>query len=474
MNSRAPLFTSSELASWTGAEYFGNADVCITNVVIDSRECAPGTLFVPLPGENTDGHNFLEKAFENGTSGAFVSEAWAAEAGMPELPEGCFVLKVPDPLTALQAASAAYLGRIKHPVRIGVTGSNGKTTTKELIASVLERKYSVVKTAGNFNSEIGLPLTVFNIREDHDYAVIEMGVNRVGEMDVLTEILRPDIVVITNIGTAHIGIFKTRDAIAAEKRRSASLLGPDGVLFIDEDGEYRDFLSENTGGRVRLFGKDSFSAAGHSFSAESRGLSGWSVRIDGRETDFPLIGEHNLKNALCALAVGEWAGVSPLEGALALEAAEPLFGRGQIISGAATVIVDCYNANADSLLGSIKFADDLEWAGARKYVIGDMKELGESSLGVHEAAGRASASGAASEVYFYGEDAAAAFRAAEETVASAGKGPELFWSEDFGEIQGRLVSGLSDGDLVLLKGSRSMNLERLVEPIVNFNRGKRC
>lgn len=472
---RDVIFTAGEAAQWAGCWLYGSSGIPVTEVVADSRGCGPGKLFVALKGERTDGHNYVQQVLEAGSAGAVVSEDWFRENSEVKIPEEAFLLTAADPLEALQKTAAAYLRGVKHPVRIGVTGSNGKTTTKELIAGVLSEKYSVVKTGGNYNSEIGLPLTVFNIKNSHDYAVIEMGINRVGEMDVLTQILRPDIVVITNIGTAHIGIFKTRDVIAYEKRRALSLFDRDGSLFLDEDGEYKDFLVEDFKGRVEYFGRRSFTADNREFSAENAGLSGWKIRLDEVEVDFPLIGEHNLNNALCALKVGEAAGVGLEAMGKALEKAEPLFGRGQIIDGAVTIIQDCYNANADSLLSSIGFADELEWKGKKRYVLGDMKELGERSAEIHKAAGRAAAAGTADEVFFFGEDSRVSYDAALSVVEeSEGRAPQFFWITDYQKLESELLARLTDGDLLLLKASRSMNLERLVEPVVNYNRGKRC
>jgi UDP-N-acetylmuramoyl-tripeptide--D-alanyl-D-alanine ligase len=469
------LFTAAEAALWACGKLVGNPEAVVTDVVVDSRDCGPGTLFVALKGENTDGHNYISQVFGKGSCGAVVSEKWLSENENIKVPAGSFLLSTAEPLDALQKTAAAYLRGIKHPVRIGVTGSNGKTTTKELIAGVLSEKYSVVKTDGNYNSEIGLPLTVFNIKESHDYAVIEMGINRVGEMDVLTEILRPDIVVITNIGTAHIGVFKTREVIAYEKRRALSLFDGEGVLFLDEDVDYKDFLTEDLAGRAEFFGLRNLTLSDRIFSAEANGLNGWIISLDGCEIKFPLIGEHNLKNAVCALRVGEAEGVAPELCRQALEKAEPLFGRGQIIEGSVTIIQDCYNSNADSLISSISFADELKWAGAKKYIIGDMKELGESSMDIHKAAGRVVAEGPADEVFFFGEDAEVSYNEACSILSGRnGAGPRLFWTIEYEQLETELFKSLSEGDLLLLKASRSMSLERLVQPVVKYNRGKKC
>jgi UDP-N-acetylmuramoyl-tripeptide--D-alanyl-D-alanine ligase len=370
------LFTAFDAASWTGGELIGEASCAVYSAAVDSRKCRAGSLFFALRGERADGHDFLDQAFAGGACGAVVSEEWWSRLSAPnrDLSDGkCFYLVVADPLKALQLIASEYLKRIKGPVRIGITGSNGKTTTKELIAGVLSEKYSVVKTDGNYNSEIGLALTVFNIKENHDYAVIEMGINRVGEMDVLSEILCPDIVVITNIGTAHIGIFKNMETIAYEKRQAASCFTGKELLFIAEDEPFKDFLVEDLNGKAVSFGENTLKADYSDFSCRNIGLHGWEIKVEKYQVRFPLVGSHNLKNALCAYSVGLSQGLSHEQIGIGLEKSVALFGRSQIIEGPVTIIHDSYNSNADSLQQSILFADELVWTGPKRYVVADMK-----------------------------------------------------------------------------------------------------
>ena len=473
------LFTAEDAAAWSGGELRGNAAAAVSGAEVDSRRCDKGVLFFALDGERVNGHDYIGKAFENGACGTVIAESWAVtEAGSElaaSLSEEGFILVVADPLQALQQIAAEYMKKITRPVRIAVTGSNGKTTTKELIASVLSEKFSVVKTAGNYNSEIGLPLTVFNINNEHDYAVIEMGINRLGEMDVLTEILRPDLVVITNIGTAHIGIFKSIETIAFEKRRSVSLFDGKGILFVSEDEPYADFLADGLKGECRSYGKKSIEADYGDLSCVGNGLKGWNISVGGANISFPLIGEHNLKNAFCAFSLGFFAGLTVNEIKTGLEKAEPLFGRSEIISGQVTIIQDSYNANADSLLKSIKFADELEWKGGKHYVLGDMKELGENSLEMHQQVGSAASESSADRIVFFGSDSFAAYERAKKTeMTETGSLPVFFHTEDYEILEKEVVSGLNNGDLLLLKGSRSMNLERLLEPVKNKFRGAEC
>ena len=472
------LFTAETAAEWGGCELTGSMSAAVTGVEVDSRRCVSGSLFVALVGERVDGHDYISVAVENGAGGVVVSQKWAGRDDSRRFIESLagrvFFLLADDPLRALQKMASSYMKGITRPVRIGVTGSNGKTTTKELIASVLSEKFSVAKTEGNYNSEIGLPLTVFNIKNEHDYAVIEMGINRLGEMDVLSEILRPDLVVITNIGTAHIGIFKDKDTIALEKRRAVSLFDGAGTLFVDEDEPYRDFLADGLKGEIIVYGQKSLENSSGGLVCSPKALRGWEIALPEISINFPLVGRHNLKNAFCAFSMGRFAGLTDEEIKSGLEKAEPLFGRSEIIDGPVTIIQDCYNANIDSLTESIDFADQLEWQGRKLYVLGDMKELGSESREMHRTLGRAAASSDADAIFFFGQDSVVACEEARNAGREESGSMELFCVEDYQKLEAEVVGHVEAGDLLLLKGSRSMNLERLVEPVRNKFGGPKC
>ena len=470
------LFSSSSAVMWAGGLLIGNSTADVLSVDVDSRRCGIGTLFVALAGEQVDGHDFLQAAFGSGACGAVISREWYEGGGSEqfELPAGRFLLAVEDPLLALQRLAASYMEGIKKPVRIGITGSNGKTTTKELVAAVLGEKYRVIKTSGNFNSEIGLPLTVFNIDNSYDYAVIEMGINRVGEMDVLAEILRPDMVVITNIGTAHIGIFKDIQTTAHEKRRAVSFFKEQNTLFVFENEKFFDYLDAGHPGKSLKYGAESFGAEFSDLSFKEAGLRGWRVSFDGVEIDFPLIGRHNLENAFCACALGRYCGLSNEQIKAGLEGAVSLSGRSEIIEGAVTIIQDCYNANADSVERALHFADAVEWTGRKIYVLGDMKELGAESTAMHQRIGMAAAESSADMVFFFGRDSQTSFEAASAACAGHGR-PALYHTDDYHELEQMLLNAAAAGDLILIKGSRSMNLERLIEPLgAGFAEGPSC
>lgn len=444
------------LANATGSALANGKDARFTRVETDSRKVDAGALFVALKGERTDGHAHAAAAVASGASALLVSEEWwAAVGGSIPLPATVAVVAAADPLSALQTGAKAWRQRFGGIVRIGVTGSSGKTTVKELIASMLSRSHRVARNPGNLNSDIGLPASVFLLRPEHEYAVFEMGINKPGEMDVLADVFEPDCALINNIGTAHIGLLGgTRLGIAAEKKKICSRFSGDQSLVLWEDDEYRDFLMQDVRGRCHLFGPRS--VLGFE-GAESRGIEGWTVRYAGASVRLALPGRHNLLNAMAAMRVAELYGIGPADVRDGLASMRPLSGRSEIIGGEITVVNDSYNANEESLLAAIAFCDEAECSGRRVYVIGSMKELGDEGRAAHERAGRAAAASAASAVLFFGQEA----RWAYEAALASGSRAELSHHTDFDELVRTASSAVRPGDLVLLKASRSMELERL-------------
>lgn len=486
--------TAHGIASSVVGDLMG-PDRPVSNVQIDSRECGNSSLFVPLKGERTDGHLFIEAAVQAGSSLSFVSRRYYAEhqplfAGLAENFDVSFLV-VDDPLSALQALAADHLRQMKNLSVIGITGSYGKTTTKEMLGAMLSEHTSAAVSPGNLNSEIGLPLSALRIRETDRCALFEMAVNNRGEMDVLVDIARPQYAAITNIGMAHIGLLGSKDRIAEEKRKIFNHVEADGWGFIAEDEPYRDYLAQACRGSVEYFGVNTTPGFEE---ARDLGLDGTKLIWGGRAVRLPVIGKHNVKNVLCAISVALKLGISDDAIVRGLEKVEPLFGRGEVLRGAVTVVRDCYNANTDSSLRIIDFIGTLPWTGRKILVLGSMKELGSESESEHRAIGRYAAASSVNALFFYGDEAAAAFHEAvlarkgapQEKASGASMGsqagnqagnqagargrPEgeklIRWTSDFDELNEKLQSYIQPGDLVLLKGSRSVQLERLTEGIV--------
>ena len=430
-----------------------------SSVSIDSRTVEEGALFVALKGAVMDGHRFVDAAFKAGASGAMVAFSALKDPGLglEALAEkwNRVLVAVEDTIKALQAAAAAYLDRFTKLVKIGITGSAGKTTTKEIAAAIIGREKSVVMNKGNLNSETGLPLSVFEVRPHHEVGIFEAGMNRRGEIAELARVLRPDLALITNIGSAHIGILGSREAIAEEKKKIFSEFRGGNTALIPEDDEFRDFLADGVRGRKVFYGLYMLPALG---AVKDLGLDGTAIVWEGEEVRFGLPGKFNLLNALAAAALAREIPVSGASIRGGLQSVKPLFGRGEILRGRTVLIRDCYNSNPESTREALDFCDGLEWPGRRVYVMGSMLELGDTSDEAHTALGRRLHSCRAEMVFLFGEEI--------RPAALVLEGRAFFHTCDRDELSRKLDGYVKNGDLVLLKASRGCELETLSEMLL--------
>ena len=436
----------------------GNPNMALGKRQIDSRECRKGDIFIALAGENADGHSFVENALENGAFAALVGRRfWKArgeELGQ-RFPERGFIV-VEDPLKALQLWAKKYVEReLSGVLRIGITGSSGKTTTKELLGAILANYRPTAINPGNLNSDIGLPLAALDIPRKSHFAVLEMGINRFGEMDELVEIFRPQVGLVTYIGTAHLGAFGSQEAIAREKRKIFRYLTPPGGAFIWEGETFRELLTEGLSAPVFSYGEGMAYFGG----AQNEGFNGWTLTLGGWKMKLPLMGRHNLANALGAAAAARWLG-APWEAVEAGFARQrPLFARGEVFQGGVSLIVDCYNANPESFRRGIETFVSLPWQGRRILVAGAMAELGDKSEEAHRALGTYITAQPLDGVFYLGADGRRAFE------STRPEGRPIFWTEDYEELEEMVMNFVRPGDLFYLKGSRLMGLERLVKPL---------
>ncbi len=455
------LFSVADIAEVTAGAVVRttSADAAVIGVAVDSRKVRDGYLFVALPGERTDGHEFLGEAAAAGAAALLVSEAqvnqrsshWSAlPAG-----RGPAVIAAADTLAALQSLARHHMRSATSVVRVGITGSSGKTTTKEILGAILGRAAPTAVNEGNLNSEIGLPLACFGVGSGHRFAIFEMGMNHRGEMDVLADIVRPDAGLVTNIGTAHIGLVGSQEEIASEKKRIFAHFDGSQKAFLPEDEPYRDFLQEGVRGRVILFGPRS--TRGYRGS-ENQGLGGTLIHWEGFRIRFPLFGPHNLANALGAISVASELGVPNAEIRDGLEAVTPLFGRSQIIRGSVTVIMDCYNANPDSMDKALSFVSEVPWDGRKIVVLGGMRELGAGTADAHRALGETLRDSHFDAIRLLGAEMEQAWTALSGSAAAQ----RTRWHAELSVLGHELGSNLRDGDLVLLKGSRGLEMERLL------------
>jgi UDP-N-acetylmuramoyl-tripeptide--D-alanyl-D-alanine ligase len=457
---RKALFTSEEARRYAGGRFAVSGGRAIQGVVADSRQVADGFLFVALPGEHADGHEFIPEAVQRGAAAVIVSfDQWQQrqeqlKALLEDKPRVSVIL-VENTLVGLQRLAKAYLRRFPNLMRIAVTGSNGKTTTKEILGSIIALDRATVISHGNLNSEIGLPLSCFQVRAQHRCAVFELGINHPGEMDVLADIYRPDAAVITNIGTAHIGLLGSQEAIAREKRKIFRYFSGSQKAFLFEADDFLDFLSEGLRGTVIPFGPNS--TRGFEGS-EDLGLDNTVIHWEGLQIRFPLFGAHNLRNALASTSVSAELGISKEKIKEGLEKVRPLFGRSQIIRDRVTIIQDCYNANPDSFDHVFHFVSELPWPGRKIAVLGSMKELGSRSQEAHRRIGARAARADFQGLFLFGEEMQEAFREINRMDFEG----SVSWMTDFDSLREALLSYLREGDLLLIKGSRAVELERLV------------
>ncbi|MCR4790660.1 MAG: UDP-N-acetylmuramoyl-tripeptide--D-alanyl-D-alanine ligase, partial [Treponemataceae bacterium] len=354
-------------------------ELCFSGLATDSRKVKEDYLFFPLVGQQ-DGHKFIDSAISNGASCVFVNEFYAdthRDEIKKIISQNVTVISVSHTMYALQALAGLYVSKFPDLIKVGVTGSSGKTTTKEIAVKVLSQKYSVIYNEGNLNSETGLPLSVFNIRKNHQLGIFEMGMNRKGEIAELASVLKPSYGIITNIGSAHIGILGSRQNIAAEKKEIFRFFNSNCRGYIPADDDFVDFLS-NSKGEIKKYSFDQIS------DIQDLGLKGSSFVFEGEKINFPLCGKYNLKNCLGVIQLAKDLGLSAKEIKAGIESVQPLFGRNQIFEGNVTIVQDCYNANPDSMSASVDFFDSVKWEGKKVFVLGSMLELGDESEEEHK------------------------------------------------------------------------------------------
>jgi UDP-N-acetylmuramoyl-tripeptide--D-alanyl-D-alanine ligase len=457
--SKEILLEITELRNIPGARIldFSGGAAGISGVCIDSRLAGEGSLFAALAGTKQDGHNFVVEAFEKGAAAALVCETKLDDPalGLAERAKkmGRILVAIPDTLRGLQDAARLYLRKFPGLLKTALTGSNGKTTTRQIAAAITGGERSVVCNPGNLNSETGLPLSVFEVRSHHEVGIFEMGMNRRGEIAELARVLEPSVALITNTGSAHIGILGSRGLIAEEKKAIFSRFSGTETALIPEGDEFTDFLAEGVRGRVKIFGPASFAEWE---GVRDLGLWGSEIRWAGKAVRFPLPGKHNLKNALAAIALAREAGAGDEAIRRGLESVEALFGRSEIIEGPVTVIRDCYNASPQSSAEALAFCDGLEWTGRKVYVLGSMLELGDHAPEAHANIGRALAASGADMILLFGEE----METAAEVLRQGGS-RAYYYTRNMTELAAALKAYIRPGDLVLLKGSRGNALEQL-------------
>lgn len=438
----------SEIANACGGEY--TAETEINAVCIDTRKITKGCLFICIKGERFDAHQFADEALEKGASAVMIDEDIT--------PNGAYV-KVDNTAKALLILGGYYRSKFSIPI-VALTGSVGKTTTKEFTALVVGAKYNTIKTQGNLNNEIGLPQMLFQLDNSVQAAVIEMGMNHFGEISRLVNATKPTIGVITNIGVSHIENLGSRDGILKAKLEITEGLKEGAPLILNGDNDKLQTVTSNKH-KIYFYGIESGDFRAVNIS-ESDGKTAFDIVYFGKQQhiEIPTIGIHNVYNALSAFAVGYFLDIDPQKSADALSAYVPAGMRQRVVKvGKMTVIEDCYNASPDSMRAALTTLRDTE--GNKKIaVLGDMLELGDYSKKAHSLVGEMVAENNIDCLLAYGSDAKYYYYSAKENGCK-----NAFLFDDKAELSAKLIQIAQPGNVVIFKGSRGMRLEDVMNNV---------
>lgn len=461
--------TLENIAAAIGGElynYNGNSKEA-AGVVLDSRKVEKDFVFIATKGERVDGHTFIDNVFEKGALGVICEKS-------PQNSKGAYIL-VKDSFQALKDLAEYYRSKLDIKV-VGITGSVGKTSTKEFVASVLSKGFNTLKTEGNFNNEVGLPLTVLKIQKECEVAVLEMGISDFGEMHRLSKIAKPDVCMITNIGQCHLENLGTRDGILKAKTEIFDFMSEDAKICLNGDDDKLITVNDVNNKKPMFFGMDK-SMSVYATDYVNKGLAGSEVVIhintDDRKEEFkvkiPLPGEHMVYNALAATVAGIVFELETAKIKEGLETVEPVGGRSNVIrTERLTIIDDCYNANpvsmkaAIDLLGMTKISDNEESKSRKVAILGDMFELGENEMQLHKEVGTYITDkdidcviciGALSENMYKG------------ICESDNSEAEVFYYEDKESMLQNIDNMITDGDIVLVKASHGMHFEEIIKKL---------
>lgn len=463
MNNTLEQMTLENIAKSCGGTYVGDDALRgseITGAVIDSRQVEPGYLYIPIRGERVDGHRFIPDVFAKGALAVLSEEPLDNPAGP--------YIQVASSEQALKDIAEFYRSTLSIKI-IGITGSVGKTSTKEMISAVLSRKYNVLKTEGNFNNEIGLPLTILRIRREHEVAVVEMGISEFGEMHRIAKVAKPDICVMTNIGQCHLENLIDRDGVLRAKSEIFDFLKPDGHIVLNGNDDKLITVQEVKGVKPVFYYVEDGTAKKVDLpyeitadAIENKGLRGLNANLHFPEEvcqiHEPIPGVHNVYNACAAACVGRIMGLTNEEICQGIAHAKTIAGRTNLITlGEVLVIDDCYNANPVSMKASL---DVLAQADGRKIaVLGDMGELGENEREMHYDVGKYAANTGVDILFCCGT-------LSEELAKGAQRGhTKVMYFADREKLTQTLINFVEAGDTVLVKASHFMEFPKIVKAL---------
>jgi UDP-N-acetylmuramoyl-tripeptide--D-alanyl-D-alanine ligase len=438
----------------------GDPELEIAGVSTDTRTLKPGELFLAITGPNFDGNRFAAQALHAGAAALLLSD----RSHPIECPAHVGLALHPDPRRALGALGAWYRSTLAATV-VGVTGSSGKTTTKNILRELLAPRFPVVASPSSFNNDIGVPHTLLLADERTRLVVVEMGTNHPGEIAALCRMVRPRIGVITNVGPAHLAGLGSLEGVAREKGALAEALPEEGLCVLNAASRHRAELAERTRARVVTFSVEGSGAERGDLDARALFFhsGGTTFELEGHQVTSPLVGTHNVENLLAALCVARGLGLELDELLPALARLRPAQGRMERVElGGVTLFDDCYNSNPQSLRAAVRVLAGLHGYRRRVLVMGDMLELGERSAELHRELGREAAHAGVDSILLVGSEVGAAASGAREGGLAAGSLVRFASAEEAARGAATLVR---DGDVVLVKGSRGMALEQVVRAL---------
>lgn len=461
-------WTTENILSATKGDLLQGGDInTFSGISIDSRKISPDDIFVAVKGENFDGHHFVGDVLKKGVKCVIISKENNNKNIIDKNPN-MNIIGVDNTITAL-GHLANFRRRAAHATVIAITGSNGKTTTKEMTAAIISKKYKTLSTVGNLNNEIGLPLTLFNIDKSHQFAVLELGMNHFGEISRLAEICSPEIGLVTNVGSAHIEGLGSIEGVAKAKGELIKKIDKNGTVILNLDDERVAGMADKTSAKVLFYGLSEKASVRGEFISEDKNEILFKIFMpDGNQTTIKLkaAGTFMISNALAAASAGYTAGLNMDEIKKGLEEFSPVPGRMNIHSTkkGIHIIDDSYNANPNSVKEAIQTLKALKKGHKGVVVIGDMFELGSSATRLHEEIGALSANSELKNLYVTGEYA----EFVKKGAVSAGMDRQAVFTGTKKEITERLTEKTEPGDWILVKGSRTMKMEEIVSHIKDW------
>lgn len=446
--------TLEQIARFAGGQLVGDKDCRVTGVSIDTRTLSPGDLYIPFLGERLDGHRFIDQAFVKGARCSFIDRKHPK-------PQGQNLIVVEDTLLALQRLAKNY--RASLPVRtIGITGSNGKTTTKDILHSVLKQHYRTQKTLGNLNNEIGVPLTLLKLNPDTEVGIVEMGMDNFHQIDRLSDMAQPEMAVITNVGDVHLEWLKTRENVAKAKLEITHPMDSSGIFFYNGDDSTLNTVIPRTEMAPKIVSYGCGSQCDHRIKLLSSNAGGNRFLLDGKEWTVNLVGGYQMYNAAVAILMAEKLGVSEQEIQRGLQVNELTAMRTELMHcDGFDILVDCYKSNPQSVLEALHTVELLSGYKKRIAILGDMLELGEQEEELHREIGRALKPEVFSDVLFFGDLSKAMMEGALEHFTP----DHVFHFTSKADLIDRAKYLIESSSLVLVKASRALRLEEVVEGI---------